>query len=194
MYGHHIQQDQGSTGQGCKSCPRSPEQGKLIFPCPRSRLRTWSRETGPAVPSRASLLISIHTQAESGAHLRDSSRFPRQCQFIYLNRHAPSDQSRVYRVITQLRTDGVHCRESRASNPQGSSKRVLPSQVIMKQLISVLCISSINVITDFYLLASSRFPLRKLLIEQCNKLRCLVSRLIMSLVSVLVSCKAADVP
>ena len=34
-------------------------QGKLIFPCPRSRLRIWSRETGSAVPSRASLLISI---------------------------------------------------------------------------------------------------------------------------------------
>ena len=28
-----------------------------------------------------------------------------------LNRHTPSGQSRVYRV-TQLRTDGVHCRES----------------------------------------------------------------------------------
>ena len=27
---------------------------------------------------------------------------------IYLNRHTPSGQSRVYRV-TQLRTDGVHC-------------------------------------------------------------------------------------
>ena len=62
----------------------------------------------------------------------------------------------------------------------------------MEQLISVLYISSINVITDFYLLASSRFPLRKLLIEQCNKLRCLVSRLVVSFVSVLVSCKAAD--
>ena len=35
------------------------EQGKLIFPCPRSRLRIWSRETGSAVPSRVSLPISI---------------------------------------------------------------------------------------------------------------------------------------
>ena len=32
---------------------------KLIFSCPRSRLRIWSRETGSAVPSRVSLLISI---------------------------------------------------------------------------------------------------------------------------------------
>ena len=34
-------------------------QGKLILPCPRSRLRIWSCETGSAVSSRVSLLISI---------------------------------------------------------------------------------------------------------------------------------------
>ena len=38
----------------------------------------------------------LHPQAESGAYLRDSSR--------------------VYRV-TQLRTDGVHCRESAGTGP-----------------------------------------------------------------------------
>ena len=32
---------------------------KGIFPCPRPCLRIWSRETGSAVTSRASLLISI---------------------------------------------------------------------------------------------------------------------------------------
>ena len=37
----------------------SAEQGKWIFPCPRACLRIWSRETGSAVPSRVSLLISI---------------------------------------------------------------------------------------------------------------------------------------
>ena len=35
------------------------KQGKLMFPCLRSRLRRLSRETGSAVPSRVSLLISI---------------------------------------------------------------------------------------------------------------------------------------
>ena len=46
-----------------------PARGQLnrendYFPvCPRSRLRIWSRETGSAVPSRASLVISI-TQAD----------------------------------------------------------------------------------------------------------------------------------
>ena len=42
-----------------ESCSWSALLGKWIFPCPRSRLRTWSRETGSAVPSRVSLLISI---------------------------------------------------------------------------------------------------------------------------------------
>ena len=58
----------------------------------------------------------LHTQAESGAYLRDSSRVPRWRPFIYLNRHTPSGQSRVYRVA-QLRTDGIHCRESAGTGP-----------------------------------------------------------------------------
>ena len=56
-----------------------------------------------------------------------------------LNRHTPpSGQSRVYRVA-QLRTDDVHCRESAGTGPVNlkvvGSKRVLPWQVIMDQLI-----------------------------------------------------------
>ena len=31
----------------------------------------------------------LHTQAESDAYLRDSSRVPRRRPFIYLNRHTP---------------------------------------------------------------------------------------------------------
>ena len=50
--------------------------------------------------------VYLHTQAESGDYLRDSSRVPRRRPFIYLNRHTKSGQSRVDRV-TQLRTDGV---------------------------------------------------------------------------------------
>ena len=58
----------------------------------------------------------LHTQAESGAYLCDSSRVPRRLPFIYLNRHTPSGQSRVYRV-TRLRNDGVHCREAADTGP-----------------------------------------------------------------------------
>ena len=87
--------------------------GKIILPWPRACLRIWSRETGSAVPSRVSLLISIlrlnlvltygiPPEFRGGVHL--------------WNRHTPSGQSRVYRV-TQLRTDGVHCRESAGTGP-----------------------------------------------------------------------------
>ena len=73
----------------------------------------------------------LHTQAKYGAYLRDASRFPRRRPFIYLNRHTPSRQSRVYRA-TQLRTDGVHCRESAGTGPVNLKsvpvKRVLPLQ------------------------------------------------------------------
>ena len=55
----------------------------------------------------------LHTQAEYGASLRDSSRFPRRRPFVYLYRHMPSGQSRVDGV-TYLRTDGVHCRRESA--------------------------------------------------------------------------------
>ena len=68
-----------------------------------------------AVPSRVSLLISILTlnlvliykippELRGGVHL-----------FIK-NRHTPSGQFRVYQV-TQLRTDGVHSRESAGTGP-----------------------------------------------------------------------------
>ena len=58
----------------------------------------------------------LRTQAESGAYLRDSSRFPRRRPFIYLNRHKPSSQSQIHRV-RQLCTAGVHCREYAGTGP-----------------------------------------------------------------------------
>ena len=68
---------------------------------------------GSPVPRQPAYL---HTQADTGAYLRDSSRVPRRRPFIYLNHHTPLGQARVYRV-TQLRTDGVHCRESAGTAP-----------------------------------------------------------------------------
>ena len=64
MYGHHVYSSKGKDQPGKVANPARgqlliAEQRKLIIPCPRSRLRIWSRETGSAVPSRVSLLISI---------------------------------------------------------------------------------------------------------------------------------------
>ena len=87
----------------------NPPRGQL------NRENIWSRETGSAVPLRVSLLLSIlklnlvliygvPLEFRGGVHL-----------FI-LYHHMPPGQSRVYRV-TQLRTDGVHCRESVGTGP-----------------------------------------------------------------------------
>ena len=79
----------------------------------------------------------LHTQAESGAYLRDTSRVPRRRPFIYFKPPYAIGSARVYRV-TQLRTDGVHCRESAGTGPVVF--KVVPVtgaailQVIMDQL------------------------------------------------------------
>ena len=108
----------------------NPARGQLnreneYFPVRvRSRLRIWPRETGSAVPSRVSLLISIlrlnlvltcgiPTDFRGGVHL-----------FI-LNCHTSPGKSGVYRV-TQWRTDGVHCRESVGTTPV--NLKVVPNE------------------------------------------------------------------
>ena len=77
----------------------------------------------------------LHTQAESGAYLRDSSRVPRRRPFMkppYAIGPVPSlsDHAIAYRWRSLPRV-----RRHRASKPQGSSERVLPWQITMDQLI-----------------------------------------------------------
>ena len=77
----------------------------------------------------------LHTQAESGAYLRDSSRVPRRRPFMeppYAIGSVPSlsGHATAYRWRSLPRV-----RRHRASKPQGSSERVLPWQVTMDQLI-----------------------------------------------------------
>ena len=77
----------------------------------------------------------LHTQAESGAYLRDSSQVPRRRPFMkppYAIGSVPSlsGQAMAYRWRSLPRV-----RRHRTSKPQGSSERVLPWQVTMDQLI-----------------------------------------------------------
>ena len=67
----------------------------------------------------------LHPQAESGAYLlRDSTRAPRRRPFMYLK---TAIRHRVkYRVTTQLRTDGVHGRESAGTGPV--NLKVVPNE------------------------------------------------------------------
>ena len=58
MYGHHLEQI-GRHPVRLPILPVVSRTGKIkCFPCPWSRLKSWSRETGSAVPSRVNPLIS----------------------------------------------------------------------------------------------------------------------------------------
>ena len=79
----------------------------------------------------------LHTQAESDAYLRGSSRVPRRRPFIHLKPSfttwsVPSLSGHAiayrWRSLPRVRRHG-------ASKPQGSSERVLPWQVTMDQSI-----------------------------------------------------------
>ena len=79
-------------------------------------------------------LARLHTQAESGADLRDSSRVPRRRPFMkppYATGSVPSlsGHALAYRWRSLPRV-----RRHRASKCQGSSERVLPWQVRRSQL------------------------------------------------------------
>ena len=105
----------GSTRRSCQSCSWSAEQGKLMFPCPHSCLRIWSRETGSADPSRVSLLISM-LRLNLVLTYRIPPEFRGGDRLVILKCHTLSGQSRVYRV-THVHIDGVHCRESAGMKP-----------------------------------------------------------------------------
>ena len=77
----------------------------------------------------------LHTQAESGGYLRDSSRVPRRRPFMkppYAIGSVPSLSGHAiayrWRLLPRVR-------QHRASKPQGSSEQVLHWQVTMDQLI-----------------------------------------------------------
>ena len=91
----------------------NPARGRLnreneYSPVP---VRAWQFGLARRVqPSRPASVCSSPHSAWIWSYSRDSSRFPRRRPFIYSNHHTPSVPYRVYRV-TQLRTDGVHCRK-----------------------------------------------------------------------------------
>ena len=76
----------------------------------------------------------LHTQAESGAYLRDSSRVPRRRPYETAIRHRVSPELSGHAVAYRWRSL-PRVRRHRASKPQGSSERVLPWQITMDQLI-----------------------------------------------------------
>ena len=77
----------------------------------------------------------LHTQAESGAYLRDSSRVPRRRPFMKTPYAIGSVPSLSGHAIAYRWRSLPRVRRHRASKPQGSSERVLPWQINMDQLI-----------------------------------------------------------
>ena len=81
-------------------------------------------------------LAHLHTQAESGAYLRDSSRVPRRRPPFMKPPYAiGSVPSLLGHAIAYRWRSLPRVRRHRASKPQGSSERVLPWQITMEQLI-----------------------------------------------------------
>ena len=78
----------------------------------------------------------LHTRAESGAYFRDFSRVPRRRPFIYFKPlyAIGSVPSLSGRAIAYRWRSLQRVRRHRTSKSQGSSKRVLPWQVTMDQL------------------------------------------------------------
>ena len=77
----------------------------------------------------------LHTQAESGASLRDSSRVPRRRPLMKPPYAIGSVPSLSGHAIAYRWRSLPRVRRHRASKPQGSSERVLPWQDTMYQLI-----------------------------------------------------------
>ena len=77
----------------------------------------------------------LHTQAESGAYLRDSSRVPRRRPFMKPPYAIRSVRSLSGHAIAYRWRSLPRVRRHRVSKPQGSSERVLPWQITMDQLI-----------------------------------------------------------
>ena len=59
MVWSHIKQEKDKPGKVANPAHCQLNRENEYFPGPHSRLRIWPHETGSAVPSRVSLLISI---------------------------------------------------------------------------------------------------------------------------------------
>ena len=124
MYGHHIQQSMDQPGKVA-----NPARGQLntennipLSPCVPDNLASRDGFSRP-VPCQPA---HLHTQAESDAYLRDSSRVPRRRPFMKPPYAIGSVPSLWGHAIAYRWRSLPRVRRHRASKPQGSSERVLP--------------------------------------------------------------------
>ena len=132
VWSSHIA-EYGSTGYGCQSFSWSAEQGENISLSPCAPDNLVSRDGfGSPVPRQPA---NLHTPAESGGYLRDSSRVPRRRPLMKPPYAIGSVPSLSGHAIAYRWRSLPRVRRHRASKSQGSSERVLPWQVTMDQLI-----------------------------------------------------------
>ena len=81
LCGQHFQQSMDQSAMAANPVCGQLKRKHVFSLTPFAPENVISRETGSAFPSRVSLLI-LHTQAESGAYSRDSSRFPQRLSSI----------------------------------------------------------------------------------------------------------------
>ena len=87
----------------------------------------------------------LHTQAESDAYLRDSSRVPRRRPFMKPPYAIGSVPSLSGHAIAYRWHSLPRVRRHKASKSQGSFERVLPWQVTMVQLICCCCCCCLHI-------------------------------------------------
>ena len=114
--------------QGIPSFGRCPINIPLS-PCENLVSRDGFSRPVPRQPAH------LHTHAESGAYLRDSSRVPRRRPFMKPPYAIGSVPSLSGRAIAYRWRSLPRVRRHRASKLLGSSERVLPWQITMGQLI-----------------------------------------------------------
>ena len=112
-YGHHIWHNMHQPGKVANFARGQLNRETEYFPVP---VRAWkfrlARRVRPSRPARACSFSTLRLNLVLTLGFLPVS----VTASIYLYRHTSSGQSRVYRV-TQLRTDGVHCRESTGTGP-----------------------------------------------------------------------------
>ena len=137
-----------------------------LSPCVPENLVSRDRFSRP-VPRQPT---HLHTQAESGAYLRDSSRVPRRRPFMKPPYAIGSAPSLSGHAIAYRWRSLPTVRRHRASKPQGSSERVLPWQVTMDQLI----FASLSHTHYWYEVGMLKVPAAVPKKEYCTTVQCLL--------------------
>ena len=114
MYGQYFLQNDMVDQPGIAAIPARGQLNRenIYSPVPvRAREFGLTRRVRPSRPASACSFSTLRP------NIVLTHGIPRDfCDGVHIDRHSTSGQSRICRV-TQLRTDGVHCRQSAGTGP-----------------------------------------------------------------------------